>query len=175
MDFSSEFTLSLLTQPKPSLIYDQKVKGKTITLDPQNKISTRTLKSKFSINRVRGNQIQIPSHQTLVKLNELWKDYVKLMNQPSQFLKMDLHGSLLTVIRSSIPPNVGLSGFCIRESQNMFYIVINNQIKAIPKRNHVFTVYINNQIITIFGNQFCFKPAERINKKFKSKPFDAFY
>jgi ribonuclease P protein subunit POP4 len=174
MDFSSTFVKGFVTQAKPGIAYEQKVRGKKLQLDNPKVLSKREKKSKYNINRIRGTDINVPSNETLLKLHALWCTYTLSLDQPAQFIKMDFHGAMLTVIRSGVPSNVGLSGICLRESQHMFYIVVEGVLKAIPKQGHVFTLTIKDKLVTLFGNHMRHKPADRINKKIKSKAFELF-
>lgn len=178
MDFSNELTKNLVGSKKAPSVYEQKVKGKTLQLITQKSgSSSAQKKSKFNVNRAirRKQNISVPSHETLLKLNSLWKQYASSVTQPAEILKMDLHGALITVERSPDPANVGINGFCLRESQHMLYIVVTDgSLKAIPKMNRVFSLFINDKYVTLFGNQYSFRPADRINRKFKSKNMDLF-
>ena len=40
---------------------------------------------------------------------------------------------------------------------------------VIPKQNHIFEFQANDMTLTLYGNQFRTRPADRISKKFKSK------
>ncbi|KAJ2942945.1 hypothetical protein O0L34_g15135 [Tuta absoluta] len=83
--------------------------------------------------------------------------------------KADLHGALLTIIRSKCPSYVGKTGICIMDTRNTFKIVSkDNVITTIPKRECVFEMSIKNVKITLFGKHFCVRPAERSTKKVKS-------
>lgn len=143
MDFSSEFTKNLLNSSSSRKVYEQKVAGKVVQIDNPTPAS-KPKKSKFNINRVRGHAINVPCNETMIKLNALWNEYTQSMNQSAQFVKMDLHGSLLTITRAAVPSNVGISGYCLRESQHMFYLVVAGILKMIPKQGTVFSLVVAN-------------------------------
>ncbi|KAA1082568.1 hypothetical protein PGT21_007123 [Puccinia graminis f. sp. tritici] len=109
----------------------------------------------------------------------------------SKLLKADYHGAHLSVHKAKNPSLVDLQGIVIQESEQTFKLIqADNRIKVIPKAHTIFELSLpllqaptkvtapseNNKsgdasflVFKIFGNQFIFRPSERINKKFKSK------
>ncbi|OAV87160.1 hypothetical protein PTTG_29540 [Puccinia triticina 1-1 BBBD Race 1] len=112
----------------------------------------------------------------------------------SKLLKADYHGAHLLVHKAKNPSLVNLQGIVIQESEQTFKLIQDdNRIKTIPKAHTIFQMSLpllrspsattthtdeknSNEessflVFKIFGNQFTFRPTERINKKFKSKAF----
>ncbi|KAI9206428.1 RNase P/MRP, p29 subunit [Polychytrium aggregatum] len=88
----------------------------------------------------------------------------------AKLAKADYHGSVLTVVKSKCPSYVGLSGICIKETENMFYLITSkDEYKAVPKANSIFTTKIKDHVFSLYGNQLIVNPAERASKKFKSR------
>ncbi|KAH9821593.1 Rof/RNase P-like protein [Melampsora americana] len=104
-----------------------------------------------------------------------------MISVQSKLLKSDYHGAILTVSRAKNPSLVGLQGIVVQESQETFKLIDpSHVVKCIPKRHTVFKIElemkgIGNQIqklvLEIFGNQFAFRAADRVGKKFKTKAF----
>ncbi|KAL5037133.1 hypothetical protein BDV3_006672 [Batrachochytrium dendrobatidis] len=89
----------------------------------------------------------------------------------AKLIKADFHGAFLTVVKSKCPSNIGISGIVIKDTENMFHLISRkNTLKAIPKQGNVFTFGVGNSLITLYGNQFRTRPADRASKKFKAKP-----
>ncbi|KAF9820206.1 hypothetical protein IEO21_01639 [Rhodonia placenta] len=108
-----------------------------------------------------------------------------------KLVKADFHGSLMTVRQSKNPCLVGLSGIVVHETENTFKIITReDRHKLIPKHNTIFsfavplystdaptastgadrTVFDLPHIeFELYGNQFCFRAAERAGRKFKHK------
>lgn len=113
-------------------------------------------------------------------LNGLWESYMaellvdcKTNNDRtlSKLLKADFHGSQLSVIRSSCPNFVGISGICVRETEHLFHIIQqDNSYKKVPKAQCIFNLTVNGRNFTLYGKHFCVRPYDRIVKKFKVKP-----
>ncbi|KAI8815005.1 hypothetical protein BJ742DRAFT_481 [Cladochytrium replicatum] len=176
--------------------YISKVKGKVLLLDKatdnakdqwtkeQSKIVGRSRRKLMNAKeRKEKGVFDIPKdlqkYELYVPLHQLWAQYMEEMignvTDPSTLLpklvKADLHGCKLTVVRSKCPTYVGQSGILLKETENMFELIGNdNKLRSIPKMNSVFTFQIKGQLVTLYGNQFCTRSSERISKKFKSKP-----
>lgn len=116
-------------------------------------------------------------------LHSLWKDYMSDLvnleklsakNMPefeTKLLKADFHGALLTVTKSKCPSLIGLTGLVLLETKNTFKLITTkNQLKTIPKQNTVFSLAVGDFLLTIYGNNFLFKAAERSIRSFKTKP-----
>jgi len=116
----------------------------------------------------------------------------------AKLIKADFHGSIMTVRRSKNAALVGVSGIVVQETENTFKVVTRkNKSKVLPKQGSVFafavplystepggggggkggadaqqteTVLDGAHIeIELYGNQFCFRAADRAGRKFKHK------
>ena len=116
----------------------------------------------------------------LLSMNKMWQEYItELMNNTNKeeiilnkILKADLHGAILTVIKSTNVNNIGIEGIVLFESKRTFNILNKkNEVKTVLKQGSVFEIYIdyNNSKIIIYGDNFIFKSAERTKIKFKPK------
>uniref|UniRef100_A0A1A7ZMH8 Ribonuclease P protein subunit p29 n=2 Tax=Nothobranchius furzeri TaxID=105023 RepID=A0A1A7ZMH8_NOTFU len=85
-----------------------------------------------------------------------------------KLLKADLHGAILTVVRSRCPSYVGTTGILVQEFKHVFRLITKeDKLKVIPKRNSVFSVEINGFVSHIYGSKFQQRASERSAKKFK--------
>jgi len=117
-------------------------------------------------------------YDTFLPLHELWKQYINdliMEGGPaivkSRLLKADFHGSIIYVSRSKCPSLIGISGIVLLETANTFKIVTKqNILKVIPKANTIFILQAGNNEVTLYGNHFCYRAADRAARKFKSKP-----
>lgn len=77
-------------------------------------------------------------------------------------------GRNIKVINSSDISKIGISGICINDTKNMFYIKFktNNliSIKRIPKKECIFEIEINNDIQKIDGKDICYNLSDRLKK-----------
>ncbi|RKP33500.1 Rof/RNase P-like protein, partial [Dimargaris cristalligena] len=110
-------------------------------------------------------------------LHELWNQYMGALNitgtsQASleKILKADLHGCILTVVKSKCPSLVGQRGIVVQETKNMFKVITkNDELKSLSKAATVFCFTYKNMVYSIFGDQFRFTTSERVARKFKPK------
>lgn len=125
-----------------------------------------------------------PEHQRyelFLPLHELWRQYIidlcGGLNERSspqtvqqKLLKADLHGAILTVVRSKCPSYVGTTGILVQEFKHVFKLITKeDSLKVIPKRNSVFGVEVNGFVSHIYGNKFKQRASERSAKKFKMR------
>ncbi|XP_054878385.1 ribonuclease P protein subunit p29 [Poeciliopsis prolifica] len=125
-----------------------------------------------------------PQHQRyelFLPLHQLWRQYVvdlcgglKPTVNPQyvqqKLMKADLHGAVITVVRSKCPSYVGTTGILIQEFKHVFKIITKeDQVKVIPKRNSVFSVEMDSFVSHFYGNKMEFRASERSAKKFKVK------
>ncbi|KAG1052044.1 hypothetical protein G6F43_005794 [Rhizopus delemar] len=112
-------------------------------------------------------------------LSELWQGYMSSLldkgeaNFEQKLIKADFHGAPFTVIQSTNPSYVGVSGIVIQETLSMFKIITKeNKLKQIPKNTSIFNIYVKqlDKSFTIYGQQFVSRPSDRAAKKFKPKP-----
>jgi len=114
----------------------------------------------------------------------------------AKLVKADFHGSIITVKDAKNQCLIGLSGIVIHETENTFKVVTQkNEMKVIPKAKSILTFHLpvynydsyeladapdltaalpalsSDPLVAIdlYGNQFCFRSADRASKKFKSK------
>lgn len=160
-DFTKTFVNSISSQ------YNEKVCDKFISLDAtikKKKLNSKNLK-KFGINSIPRDMIKYDLYK---EMHQLWKEYAK---QVKEYLKMEIVGSILTVLESKNLNVVGLEGICVRETSNIFYLITkSDKLVKIPKVNTIFSLENGNSLIKIYGNNFRFRPADRSNKKIKHNP-----
>lgn len=90
----------------------------------------------------------------------------------SNLWKADMHGAFVKVVRSKCPVFVGVEGFIVFESKNMYKILsCDNITRCIPKESCEFATRINNYEFNFLGKNMIIKPNERANKKAKSFSF----
>ncbi len=191
MSFAEELVHDLLEKSQnPALQFKLKVNEKTLLLDKvatdfkarketrriikQEKRKKKQLSSK---ERKRLGLDAIPKlleWNQMLPLHQLWVDYTEMVFAENSaigtFTRLDYHGALLTIIESKTPSHVGMMGICVKESEQMFYLVgKNNQVRSIPKAGHVFTFCVKDHLYTLYGNHFCHRPGDRTTKKFKPK------
>uniref|UniRef100_A0A674N3N5 Ribonuclease P protein subunit p29 n=1 Tax=Takifugu rubripes TaxID=31033 RepID=A0A674N3N5_TAKRU len=108
-----------------------------------------------------------PEHQRyelFLPLHHLWRQYITdllfcLWLQQPQFLqqkllKADLHGAVLSVVRSRCPSYVGTTGILVQEFKHVFKIITKeNKVKVIPKRNSVFSLEMGGFTSFIYGSR----------------------
>ncbi|CAH0392266.1 unnamed protein product [Bemisia tabaci] len=120
------------------------------------------------------------SYADALPMHQLWLEYIQPflpnmkvkpnVEQRLKFFKQEYIGAMIEVVRSKCPSLVGLRGIVIFETKFTFKIVCEDDIsKIIPKASCVFSVIIDKVCLTIYGNYFVVRPAERINKKIKQK------
>jgi len=112
-------------------------------------------------------------------LNRMWNDYVdellkdtdssKIDVIQQKLSRVDLHGAFIEVVQSNCPDLIGLKGIVIKETKNTFALVTKSNVtKTVPKSESEFRVEIRRGCITLAGNSFLTRPAERATKKIKS-------
>uniref|UniRef100_A0A8C7BQS4 Ribonuclease P protein subunit p29 n=2 Tax=Neovison vison TaxID=452646 RepID=A0A8C7BQS4_NEOVI len=88
----------------------------------------------------------------------------------TKLLKADLHGALVSVMKSKCPSYVGVTGILLQETKHIFKILTKeDRLKVIPKLSCVFAVEIDGFISYIYGSKFQLWSSERSAKKFKAK------
>ncbi|KAI9474161.1 MAG: Rof/RNase P-like protein [Benjaminiella poitrasii] len=118
-------------------------------------------------------------YRLFLPLSDLWQGYMAklvqqgLANFEQKLIKADFHGATMTVIQSTNPSYVGVSGIVVQETMTMLKIITKeNKLKQIPKNTSNFSIYVKatDKTYTLYGPQFVARPAERASKKFKPKP-----
>ncbi|XP_023019278.1 ribonuclease P/MRP subunit POP4 [Leptinotarsa decemlineata] len=135
------------------------------------------------------NLLKLPkdgwSYVSLQPIRDMWKDYMRqnlsLFKVPqcidqewstfsSVLAKSELVGAELTVIKSKIPSQVGMSGTVILETKMTFQIVVNDsKLKTLVKDNSVFEFHLDNIKFTIYGKHITTRPSERSVKKIRGQ------
>ncbi|XP_004085369.1 ribonuclease P protein subunit p29 isoform X2 [Oryzias latipes] len=167
---------NLLTHKAVILGYARPKKQKTKRSSKRAKGLTAQQKKALKVFQIR------PEHQRyelFLPLHDLWRRYVldlcaglKPTCSPQfvqqKLLKADLHGAIITVVRSKCPSYVGQSGILLQEFKHVFKIITReDRLKVIPKRNSVFSVEVNGFVSHIYGSRFEQRASERSAKKFK--------
>ena len=103
----------------------------------------------------------------LVPVHKLWCEYMSQIGCKNEDLaRADMHGCFMTVTKTKCPTLLRKSGIVAMESLNTFTIVDeNNRVHILPKRGSVFSFILDESVINLFGNNFLFRPGERIMKK----------
>ncbi|CAL6077218.1 Conserved_hypothetical protein [Hexamita inflata] len=93
-------------------------------------IKRQIRKSQHAI--VLNNQVFEVTYQTCLKMNELFKDYIKRVNNVQM---ADLHGASIKIVRSKCPSYIGVTGIISQELPDLIVIVKeNNQQVKINKK-----------------------------------------
>jgi len=120
------------------------------------------------------------SYAVVQPMHDMWLNYMGDLLQEEikrkksfveKFVRADLHGCILHICKSKCPSYVGIGGIVVQETQRMFVVVTEeNKVRNLPKKGSVFRSVLFGKQVTIFGNQFVVRPAERSCKKFKARP-----
>jgi len=122
-------------------------------------------------------------YELYVPLHNLWVDYMndlinvnKLGSKGSsdeilrRVSKADLHGAMLKVVKCKCPSVVGVTGIVLIETKNTFRIITScDELKVVPKVNSVFTMQLGEFLVTLYGNNLCYKASERATRSFKMR------
>ena len=109
-----------------------------------------------------------------IRLNEMWVEYIDSLlkgnyspaNIQEHLLKADFHGALLTVWKASCTSYVGQQGIVIHETLRSFRMITQeNKVKTFLKQDAVFSVYIGDKLVKVYGEHFQYRPADRIKAK----------
>ncbi|OZJ02847.1 hypothetical protein BZG36_03223 [Bifiguratus adelaidae] len=189
--FVPNFVTSLIpSEGQPQRTYDTKVKGKVLSLDnptkPTGKDKSRRTHQRKKLTAKEKRELKIydfpqesRKYEIFLPLHQLWLGYMEeLLGQGSndaaflpKLLKADYHGAMMTVTRSKCPSFVGVNGIMIQETENTFKIITpQDKLKVIPKVANVFSFKLRDKTYTIYGNQIRYRAAERVARKFKTKP-----
>ncbi|KAK9876374.1 hypothetical protein WA026_012685 [Henosepilachna vigintioctopunctata] len=83
--------------------------------------------------------------------------------------KCELIGAEVTVIRSKVPSQIGISGVLVLETKMTFQLVTRqSKLRTILKETAVFEFQLDNMKFTVFGKHLLTRPSERSVKKIKS-------
>ncbi|KAJ4355341.1 hypothetical protein N0V95_003016 [Ascochyta clinopodiicola] len=107
------------------------------------------------------------------------KVYVTPNSAGQMLASADMHGAVLSVVRSRCVSRVGLEGIVVRDTRYTFEIVTRgNTVKSVPKEHTVFRFEIpvpcedgaevpRPLVFEIFGEQFQTRAPDRANRKFR--------
>ncbi|OAL04156.1 RNase P/MRP, p29 subunit [Phaeosphaeriaceae sp. SRC1lsM3a] len=149
-------------------------------------------KRKLCLNEIPKEQQKYAIYEPL---HDLWLGYMREvlgLDDPQRGIYLtpassgqllataDMHGALLSVVRSRCVSRVGLEGIVVRDTRFTFEIVTKkNVLKSIPKEHTIFRFEIflpakeeageKRKPLTfeLFGEQFQTRAADRANKKFR--------
>ncbi|KAF5296320.1 hypothetical protein FQA39_LY12537 [Lamprigera yunnana] len=124
------------------------------------------------------------NYKELEIMRELWKGYMRKNlslykkvpnvthsnwnNFNITLGKSEFIGADLTVIRSKVVNQVGMTGTVVFETKATFQIVnVQNELKTLIKEPSVFSFKLDDIIFTIFGKHMLTRPSERSVKKLK--------
>ncbi|CAG8570568.1 4309_t:CDS:2 [Funneliformis caledonium] len=179
------------TTKDPSKIFATKVKDKVLLLDNPLKSSNEKkkrmlLKKKYKVMSAKEKKqtkiYEIPKechkYELFIPLHELWLQYIEELYGKSnpivfaqKLLRADFHGAILTVSKSKCASYVGVTGIVIQETENMFKLITKgDSLKCIPKGHSIFTFQLRDHMYILYGDQFRYRSASRVTKKFKNKP-----
>ncbi|XP_073017483.1 ribonuclease MRP protein subunit POP4-like [Primulina eburnea] len=93
-------------------------------------------------------------------MHEKWKSYTsRLLNNVGKdqlaqyFLNADLHGATILVVRCKIVADIGTYGIMIRETEQTFGIITqDNKFRVVPKKLSVFVLQADCWKITLLGD-----------------------
>ncbi|EME32850.1 alpha-1,3-mannosyl-glycoproteinbeta-1,2-N-acetylglucosaminyltransferase isoform 1 [Galdieria sulphuraria] len=165
----------------------------------QSKSSKRKKQTHLTAKELRGNHLfAIPKKeqcfQAFIPLHWLWLGYARKVLSNSGILsarencdrsqlhshsgiewlyRMDLHGAILTVIRSKAPQQVGNWGIVLQETSNVFKLIRpDNTVVAVPKEISDWGCRIDEFCFVLHGKAYRMKSSERSVKKLKRKISD---
>ena len=168
-------------------LYKQSGKGKKIkkpqpTRRPGKKYLSSKERRDLCMNKLPKKGLKFKDFHSL---HRLWTGYMKDLLDFDKYrpgdeqfqmrlCRADYHGALIKVTRSKNPSSVGIEGYIIMETRNMFKILArDNILKTVPKSITSFSFVLEGCLITLGGSNMCLKPSERAVKKWKNKgPYD---
>ncbi|XP_044763095.1 ribonuclease P protein subunit p29 [Coccinella septempunctata] len=150
----------------------------------------RKVKRNFLTRKQRKelNLLKLPKngwdYQSLSGIHEMWKQYLRQnldfpkktptyqdqdwLNFTTIIAKSELIGAEVTVVRSKVPTQIGMTGILVLETKMTFQLVTPaSQLKTILKETSVFEFRLDNMKFTIFGKHLMTRASERSVKKIK--------
>ena len=79
-------------------------------------------------------------------------------------VKNEFIGCLVLIEECTDPTWVGRKGIIVDETQHLFLIELNNEIKSIEKKIATFQVRLPERTIRINGSKIVYRPEDRIKK-----------
>eukprot|EP00746_Dinoflagellata_sp_MGD_P021141 gnl/MRDRNA2_/MRDRNA2_149331_c0_seq1.p1 gnl/MRDRNA2_/MRDRNA2_149331_c0~~gnl/MRDRNA2_/MRDRNA2_149331_c0_seq1.p1 ORF type:complete len:222 (-),score=47.37 gnl/MRDRNA2_/MRDRNA2_149331_c0_seq1:50-715(-) len=151
--------------------YDSKVRGKVLRLDNPRGQFSGIRSSRLAVGqRASGSEARTqgffaitkqPSftHAEMLPLHELWTEYAEGLvpagagkEAVAAVSSMDLHGSILEVVRAKNPGCVGTQGIVVQETQNTFRIISeDDKVRTFPKESSVFAVHVRGERWAMLG------------------------
>lgn len=103
------------------------------------------------------------------------KVYVTPSSAGQMLASADMHGALLSVVRSRCVSRVGLQGIVVRDTRYTFEIVTKGDVvKSVPKEHTIFKLQVplvggemKPLLFEILGEMFQTRAPDRANKKFR--------
>ncbi|KAJ4301662.1 hypothetical protein N0V90_003755 [Kalmusia sp. IMI 367209] len=107
------------------------------------------------------------------------KAYVTANSAGQMLASADMHGALISVVRSRCVSRVGLKGIVVRDTKFTFEIITKkNEVKAVPKEHTMFRFEVpvpgkegeelkRPLVFEILGEQFQTRGTDRANRKFR--------
>ena len=84
--------------------------------------------------------------------------------------QMDYHGCCLTVTRSNVKSQVGMSGIVLQDKKNVFFVVDRKgDVKILKKSGSLFELELLDCKFTLVGANMCYRPEMRTTKHAKIK------
>ena len=133
----------------------------------------------LGLNKLHGQYLESTLQKYVPSTKNSSLTTLQLQNIQQEFLKLDLHGCKIKIVRSKCNNLIGLEGIIIMESKFNFRIICqkDDKTRIVPKKICVFEVVfqLGNEAnqkykATIFGENFLLAPGMRILKKFKNAP-----
>lgn len=170
--------------PNEKVFQQEFTSDKVFVLDKFIKSSEKTKKKipkqNYTKNLIKEMKKEEIKYESLIPMNQMWNEYItSLMNKTlnvetinSKIVKCDLHGALIEVADSINRNNIGIKGIMLFESKKTFNILNqSNKIKTILKQGSIFKLHLpyGDIEVTILGDNFIYKSAERTKVKFKTK------
>ncbi|CAL8131522.1 unnamed protein product [Orchesella dallaii] len=164
------------TLKRTFVLEDKEKQRKHLTKKPQVLKTGSSRKQRLKKEKLVPKTLKF---ENFVKLNGMWKAYVAdLLNDEVRkdeiqlkLNRIDLHGAYITVADANCKDYVGLEGIIVKETRNVFVIVTrSNTTRTVPKAENAFDISFEKPsgTLTICGNSFLTRPAERASKKIKS-------
>ena len=87
------------------------------------------------------------------------------MMTPENLVFHEMVGLKTTISESSNDSFIGLKGKIIDETQSMFYIKTNDDVKIIPKKQSTWQFHLQDQKITLAGSKLNRRSEDRLGAK----------
>lgn len=191
-----EEVINLLSQKLPKAQTETDLKEPNewsfaLTTRAPKKPQKKRIKKKVFLTRNERKQLNILKlpktnwkYNELDAMRQLWKEYMRknlsLYQKIPQMkdsnwnnfnvtlAKSEFIGAELTVVRSKVVTQIGMSGTVVLETKSTFQIVTaGNELKTLIKKPSVFCFTLDNLRFTIFGKHMGVRPSERSMKKLK--------